>query len=147
MTKLISVVTPLYNEEENVTDLCDRIAAVMRSLPYEYEHICIDNCSRDRTAAMLREAGCDQLQGFHLARPMPAAEIARRWLATLPPPTPTSPVTTSRWPTTTGGTASTAPGVAGCSPAWAPSRRCTGGRSCGTSSKPEDFLLVDSQPV
>lgn len=38
-------------------------------------------------AAMLREAGCDQLQGFHLARPVPAAEIARFWLATQPPPT------------------------------------------------------------
>ena len=55
MSKLISVVTPLFNEEDNVTDLCDRIAAVMQSLPYDYEHICIDNCSRDRTAALLRE--------------------------------------------------------------------------------------------
>lgn len=55
MNKLISVVTPLYNEEENVTDLCDRVATVMQSLPYDYEHICIDNCSQDRTAAMLRE--------------------------------------------------------------------------------------------
>ena len=55
MTKRISVVTPLFNEEENVGELCDRVAAVMRSLPYDYEHICIDNCSRDRTAALLRE--------------------------------------------------------------------------------------------
>ena len=54
MTKLISVVTPLFNEEENVTELCDRVAAVMRSVPYDYEHICIDNCSTDRTAALLR---------------------------------------------------------------------------------------------
>lgn len=54
MTKQISVVTPLYNEEENVVDLCDRIAAVMQSLPYDYEHICIDNCSRDGTVALLR---------------------------------------------------------------------------------------------
>ena len=55
MTKRISVVTPLYNEEENVVELCDRIAAVMQALPYDYEHICIDNCSMDRTAALLRE--------------------------------------------------------------------------------------------
>lgn len=55
MTKRISVVTPLFNEEGNVVELCDRVAAVMRSLPYDYEHICIDNCSRDRTAALLRE--------------------------------------------------------------------------------------------
>ncbi|MBS0229049.1 MAG: glycosyltransferase [Proteobacteria bacterium] len=55
MTKLISIVTPMFNEEDNVTALCDRIATVMQGLPYDYEHICIDNCSRDRTAALLRE--------------------------------------------------------------------------------------------
>ena len=55
MTKLISVVTPMFNEEANVVALCERVAAVMASLPYDYEHICIDNCSRDRTVALLRE--------------------------------------------------------------------------------------------
>ncbi|WP_374349178.1 glycosyltransferase family 2 protein [Thermomonas sp.] len=55
MTKLISVVTPMFNEEANVVALCERVAAVMASLPYDYEHICIDNCSQDRTAALLRE--------------------------------------------------------------------------------------------
>lgn len=54
MKKKISIVTPLFNEEENVTELCDRIAAVMVGLPYEYEHLCIDNCSTDRTVSMLR---------------------------------------------------------------------------------------------
>lgn len=55
MTKRISIVTPLYNEQDNVTELCERIAAVMQSVPYEYEHLCIDNCSTDRTVEMLRE--------------------------------------------------------------------------------------------
>jgi glycosyltransferase involved in cell wall biosynthesis len=55
MSKRISVVTPLFNEEGNVVELCDRVATVMRLLPYDYEHICIDNCSKDRTAALLRE--------------------------------------------------------------------------------------------
>lgn len=55
MKKLISVVTPLFNEEANVPDLCTRIAAVMQALPYEYEHLCIDNCSQDKTVALLRE--------------------------------------------------------------------------------------------
>ena len=55
MSKRISIVTPLFNEEENVEDLCNRIAAVMQALPYEYEHLCIDNCSGDRTVALLRD--------------------------------------------------------------------------------------------
>lgn len=54
MSKLISVITPLYNEEENVDELCDRVAKVMRSLPYRYEHICIDNHSTDSTVTKLK---------------------------------------------------------------------------------------------
>ena len=54
MTKKISIVTPLFNEEGNVDELCDRIATVMARLPYEYEHLCIDNCSTDHTVQMLR---------------------------------------------------------------------------------------------
>lgn len=54
MKKRLSIVTPLYNEQDNVTELCDRIVAVMKSLPYEYEHLCIDNCSTDSTVEMLR---------------------------------------------------------------------------------------------
>jgi glycosyltransferase involved in cell wall biosynthesis len=55
MKKKISVVTPLFNEQDNVTELCDRISKVMKSLPYDYEHLCIDNCSSDRTVSILRE--------------------------------------------------------------------------------------------
>lgn len=54
MKKRLSIVTPLYNEQDNVTELCDRIAAVMQTLPYDYEHLCIDNCSTDRTVDILR---------------------------------------------------------------------------------------------
>ena len=55
MSMKISVVTPLLNEEGNVTELCDRIASVIAQLPYDYEHLCIDNCSTDRTVILLRE--------------------------------------------------------------------------------------------
>jgi polyisoprenyl-phosphate glycosyltransferase len=55
-TKLISVVTPCYNEEANVRELYQRIKAVFDGLPaYRYEQIFIDNASRDGTAAALRE--------------------------------------------------------------------------------------------
>lgn len=55
-TKLISVVTPCYNEEANVRELAQRIRAVFGERPdYRYEHIFIDNASRDGTVAVLRE--------------------------------------------------------------------------------------------
>lgn len=52
--KIISIVTPCFNEADNVEELCDRIAKVMSQLPYDYEHICIDNASTDTTVAKLR---------------------------------------------------------------------------------------------
>lgn len=55
MAKLISIVTPCYNEEENIEELYLRIVEVMSKLPYEYEHICIDNCSTDNTVKKLKE--------------------------------------------------------------------------------------------
>ncbi|MBC5763629.1 glycosyltransferase family 2 protein [Ramlibacter albus] len=54
MNKLISIVTPCYNESENVVELHERIAAAMAKLPYDYEHICIDNASTDDTVAKLK---------------------------------------------------------------------------------------------
>ena len=53
--KLISIVTPCYNEEENIEELCHRIATVMVEQPYDYEHICIDNCSTDGTVAKIKK--------------------------------------------------------------------------------------------
>ena len=54
-TKLISVVTPCYNEEANVQELYQRIKAVFDALPgYRYEQIFIDNASKDGTVAVLR---------------------------------------------------------------------------------------------
>jgi glycosyltransferase involved in cell wall biosynthesis len=54
MSKLISIVTPCYNEEGNIEELYRRIVEVMSKLPYEYEHICIDNCSTDNTVNKLK---------------------------------------------------------------------------------------------
>ncbi len=54
--KLISVVTPCYNEEGNVEDLHAQIRAIFESLPqYDYEHIFIDNASQDTTPTILRD--------------------------------------------------------------------------------------------
>lgn len=45
--KLISIVTPCYNEVENIDELCERISSTMTRLNYDYEHIFIDNASTD----------------------------------------------------------------------------------------------------
>jgi glycosyltransferase involved in cell wall biosynthesis len=53
--KTISIVTPCYNEQDNVVELCGRIRQAMAQLPaYRYEHVLIDNCSTDRTVEVLR---------------------------------------------------------------------------------------------
>lgn len=54
MNKIISIVTPVYNESDNVVELHKRVAEVMKSLPYDYEHLCIDNCSTDNTVDILK---------------------------------------------------------------------------------------------
>ncbi len=52
--KLISIVTPCFNEEDNVDELYTRIQRVMSGLKYQYEHIFIDNASTDGTVKRLR---------------------------------------------------------------------------------------------
>jgi glycosyltransferase involved in cell wall biosynthesis len=52
---LVSIVTPCFNEEENVEELYRRIHDVMDGLPFEYEHILIDNASTDCTVDVLRK--------------------------------------------------------------------------------------------
>ena len=52
--RLISIVTPCYNEEDNIDELYQRVVAVMAEQPYDYEHICIDNCSTDETVKKIK---------------------------------------------------------------------------------------------
>jgi len=53
---LVTVVTPCYNEEGNVREMYEAIKAIFAALPqYRYEHLFIDNCSKDGTARILRE--------------------------------------------------------------------------------------------
>jgi polyisoprenyl-phosphate glycosyltransferase len=50
----ISILTPCYNEEENVDELYERICQVMQECGYEYEHIFIDNASTDGTVDKIK---------------------------------------------------------------------------------------------
>lgn len=55
--KKISIVTPCYNEEDNVNEVYQRVKAVIENnLPnYIYEHIFIDNASEDSTVQLLKD--------------------------------------------------------------------------------------------
>lgn len=55
--KKISIVTPCYNEEENVEELYNQVKSQFEKLSdrYVYEHIFIDNASTDNTVAELKK--------------------------------------------------------------------------------------------
>lgn len=54
--KVISIVTPCFNEAENIETLVKKVRSVMATLPgYDYEHIFIDNSSTDQTVDILKK--------------------------------------------------------------------------------------------
>ncbi|HOW58288.1 MAG TPA: glycosyltransferase [Candidatus Omnitrophota bacterium] len=54
--KLISIVTPCYNEEGNILDLYHQVKEVINQFSnYDFEFIFIDNASQDNTVNILRE--------------------------------------------------------------------------------------------
>lgn len=54
-SKLITILTPCYNEELNVREVHRRLMAVAAQLPnYRFEHLFIDNASADGTVEVLR---------------------------------------------------------------------------------------------
>jgi glycosyltransferase involved in cell wall biosynthesis len=61
--KRISIVTPCYNEEENIRDVYQQVKKVFDDLEgYIYEHIFIDNASKDNTVAILKEIAKENSQ-------------------------------------------------------------------------------------
>ena len=51
----ISIVTPGYNEEENIDELYKAIQGIRQSFPeFEFEHVYVDNCSTDQSVEKLR---------------------------------------------------------------------------------------------
>jgi len=53
---LLTIFTPCYNEEENVREVYQQVKEVMATLPeYDYDHLFIDNASKDRTVDILRD--------------------------------------------------------------------------------------------
>ena len=55
MKKLISIITPTYNEEDNIEKLCSQISQELMKTDCDYEHIVIDNNSNDKTVEILKK--------------------------------------------------------------------------------------------
>ena len=52
---MISIVTPTYNERDNIEKLCKEIKEEINKINLEYEHIVIDNSSTDGTIGILKK--------------------------------------------------------------------------------------------
>lgn len=58
--RLISIVTPCFNEEENINEIYNQVKKIFQKLPnYKYEHIFIDNASSDKTVALIKAIAKD----------------------------------------------------------------------------------------
>lgn len=56
MVRLISIVTPCYNEADNIEELYEKICATIQPLiNYDFEIIFIDNSSTDQTVHLLKQ--------------------------------------------------------------------------------------------
>ena len=51
----VSIVIPVYNEEENLPDLVARVGEAMATSGFSFELICVDDGSRDDSARVLRD--------------------------------------------------------------------------------------------
>ena len=66
----ISIVVPVYNEEENIEHFCAEVGEVMKNLPYTYEIIFVDDGSVDKSREILSrlENEVDTIRAIFLAR-------------------------------------------------------------------------------
>ena len=70
----ISVITPCYNEELNIPEVYRQVKAVFDELKeYQYEHIFIDNASKDNTAS-----GTELVPALYLAPPAAVSPASAR---------------------------------------------------------------------
>jgi len=68
--KKISIVVPVYNEEDNIVHFYEAICQVMGGQPYDFELIFVDDGSRDNTRICIDmlEQRDDRVQGMLLSR-------------------------------------------------------------------------------
>ena len=57
MEKLVSVVIPAHNEEENIIVIIDRIEKVFSELQYDFEILIVDDGGTDKTLHLIKDLG------------------------------------------------------------------------------------------
>jgi len=55
LLKKISIITPIYNEDENIIDCCKSVKSFFLNKNYDYEHILVDNSSTDNSLKISKE--------------------------------------------------------------------------------------------
>ena len=70
MRKKISIVIPVFNEEENLREFYTRLTKVLSGLSYDYDIIFVDDGSRDTSAAILYDLSetDEHVQAYLLSR-------------------------------------------------------------------------------
>ena len=68
--KLVSIVVPVFNEEDNIQHFYESVCENMAPLPYDFELVFVDDGSKDRSREILRslEQKDKRVQSIFLAR-------------------------------------------------------------------------------
>jgi len=66
----ISIIIPVYNEEDNILPLAQEVIAAMQAVPQQYELVFVDDCSTDSTWGKINEARRldDRIRGLRHSR-------------------------------------------------------------------------------
>ena len=77
----MSIVIPVYNEQESLPELLRRTTAACKQLAYEYEIILVDDGSRDKSAQLLEDAAAEDRQQCGRGDPQSQtmASMRRSW--------------------------------------------------------------------
>lgn len=79
----VSVVMPCYNEEGNIREAYEQVKQAFAQLPdCTYEHIFIDNASKDGTVAILRDIARQDKNVKVIHRVAEPGLVLRHWAGT-----------------------------------------------------------------
>ena len=80
----ISIITPTYNEKDNIEKLCNEIKGEMSKINLDYEHIIIDNNSTDGTIEKIKDlAKSDKKpKNYYKFKKLRSYKISILWIIT-----------------------------------------------------------------